>query len=108
MDDTLDFKRFGDSSVYVGRANGVAARKRFRVDRYDAENGEVTVVIPTDTYSLNSSFFLGLFGLSLKRFGSKERFLAHYKFDAPEHVMSTLESVLDTAYKSRGALVLEE
>jgi hypothetical protein len=107
MSDAVDFAKFG-GPVFVGRDNGLEARKRFKIFRYDGEPEQVTVRIPQDTYSVNSSFFLGLFGMSLKHFGSKERFLEHYKFDAPNHVMTTLESVLDTAFKSRGALSLSD
>jgi hypothetical protein len=105
MDDVLDFAKFG-GPVYVGRDNGIEARKRFKVHRYDTRGSQVTVRIPNETYSVNSSFFLGLFGDSFKRFGTKETFMAHYNFVAPPHVMNTLTSVLDTAFKSRGVLSL--
>ena len=107
MSEVLDFASFG-GPVFVGRDNGIEARKRFKIEKYDTEASQVIIKIDPNTYSVNSSFFLGLFGTSLKYFGSKESFLEHYRFDAPDHVMKTLYSVLETSFKSRGTLSLEE
>lgn len=34
-----------------------------------------------DGYNINSSFFLGLFGKSIRKAGSKEAFLLKFKFE---------------------------
>lgn len=107
MEEKLNFEKLG-GPVFVGRANGLAARKRAKIDKLDGWERTVEVIIPDDTYSVNSSFFLGMFGSSMIRFGSKEHFNAHYHFRAPERVLKNLWSVLDTVYKSRGAIALDE
>jgi hypothetical protein len=66
----------------------------------------VRVVIPEDTYAVNSSFFLGMFGPSLARLDSRERFFAHYRVEAPEHVIEAIKLVIDRALASRGKLAL--
>jgi hypothetical protein len=101
----IDFSRLG-GPVYVGRANGAQARQRLKIDALDAENGAVRVLIPDQTYAVNSSFFLGMFGPSLVRFDSREAFLSHYEFQGPEHVLETLKLVIDRALASRGKLAL--
>ena len=105
MAQPIDFSRLG-GPVYVGRANGAQARQRLKIDALDAEDGTVRVLIPDQTYAVNSSFFLGLFGPSLVRFDSREAFLNHYDFQAPEHVLETLKLVIDRALASRGKLAL--
>lgn len=103
MKQTIDFAAFG-GPVYVGRANGVNARRRVNGDKLDVAEEPVEVRIPEDAYSVNSSFFLGLFGPSLKHFGTREAFLDHYKFVAPEHVVTAIDSIMDRAISSRGRL----
>lgn len=105
MKNAIKFSELG-GPVYVGRANGVEARKRVKVDLLDDVDGQIQVQIPPETYAVNSSFFLGMFGPSISRFGSSEEFFEHYQFDCPEHILSTLRSAADRALVSRGTLAL--
>jgi hypothetical protein len=101
----IDFTTLG-GPVYVGRANGAQARQRLKIDALDAQKEPIRVLIPEQTYAVNSSFFLGMFGPSLARFDSRNAFFAHYDFRAPEHVLETLKLVVDRALASRGKLAL--
>jgi hypothetical protein len=102
---TIEFKDFG-GPVFVGRANGAAARRASDLDRLDEVDGEVRVVVPTDTYSVNSSFFLGMFGSSISHFGSVDLFFGHYTFECPAHILNSLRSAAARALSSRGTLAL--
>lgn len=54
------------SGLLSGRDAGLAARRRFNVDKLDASEMPIKVLIPDEVFSLNTSFFLGLFGDSVR------------------------------------------
>ena len=105
MKQIIDFARLG-GPVYVGRANGFQIRKKLNLDAWDRQSEPVRVVIPDQTYSVNSSYFLGMFGPSIVHFDSRAAFLEHYRFEAPDHVMEAITLVIDRALASRGNLAL--
>lgn len=102
----LDFASLG-GPVYVGRDRGERVRRELGIDNLDNGDGAVEVLIPDDTYSVNSSFFLGMFGESIVRFGSKEGFLDHYHFSAPQEIESEIHSFIDRALVEKGYLKLK-
>ena len=81
--DLNDARTSPESRVLSGRDRGVECRKKFNLDRLDASNERVVVTIPRDIYSMNTSFFLGLFGNSVRRFG-KDGFVSKYEFVCDE------------------------
>lgn len=99
----INLSKFG-GPVFVGRANGAAVRARLNLDALDTDGRPVEVSIPDGTYSVNSSFFLGMFGPSISHFGSREAFLSHYHFSAPEHVRTSLEELIERTLTSKGPL----
>ena len=101
----INLGKFG-GPVFVGRANGAAVRERLKLDSLDTSDEPVRVSIPEGTYSVNSSFFLGMFGPSISHFGSRDAFLVHYNFQAPEHVRNSLEDLIDRTLSSQGPLVV--
>jgi hypothetical protein len=103
---SMDFGRLG-GPVFVGRANGRKARERLQVDELDKQEDVVDVSIPENTYSINSSYFLGLFGPSVVAFGSRNAFFGHYRFHAPEVVRDSIERHVERALAERGILKLE-
>jgi len=70
---TIDLQKL-DGRVFVGRSNGQLARKYFKLDSCSEDNCSIEFVIPEDTISVNSSFFLGLFGTDVQRIGDFESF----------------------------------
>lgn len=79
---TLDLGAFRSkgTKVFAGRGRGRAVRKAVRLEQLDAEGASVRVVVPEDTYAVNTSFFLGLFGDSIRALGS-ELFRERYRFE---------------------------
>jgi hypothetical protein len=96
----IDFSKLG-GPVYAGCANGALARQRLKIDALDAEQDPVRVLIPEHTYTVNSSYFLALFGPSLKRFDSRAAFLRHYRFEGPRHVLELLTLFIDRGLTDR-------
>lgn len=89
-----------------GKARGESARKHFGLDRFDEDDEEVTVVFPDSLYAISSSFFLGLFSLSIKRLG-ETRFLRKYHFVADENIQRQIRHGIQRATMSRDSLVSE-
>jgi hypothetical protein len=82
-----------ESRVFSGRERGLAARQKFNLTRVDLEPGKVTILIPQDTYSMNMSFFLGMFGDSVRSLG-REGFNRKYRFESdPVHLQSIVEGI---------------
>jgi hypothetical protein len=96
----IDFKAFG-GPVYVGRANGAQARRKLKVDALDQGVDPVVVIIPGETYAVNSSFVLGLFGPSLSHFETRDAFLNHYLIQAPEYIQPAIAPPLSTLARER-------
>lgn len=76
----IDFSKY-QGPVYTGRPRGEQIRHELFLDDVDASDTLVEVKIPPGTYSLTSSFFLGLFGPSVLRAGSLQSFFEKYRFD---------------------------
>jgi hypothetical protein len=87
------------SGLLSGRDNGEAARNRFGVSKMDSGQDEITVVIPDEVFSMNTSFFLGLFGPSVRALG-EEGFRKKFKFRCDEQVhRPTIERGIENALK---------
>ncbi len=78
---SIDLSHFADkpTRVYAGRDWGKAARQQARLDELDGQDVVVEVRVPPDVYSVNSSFFLAMFGPSIRALG-EEAFRARYQF----------------------------
>ncbi|WP_143613280.1 hypothetical protein [Thiohalospira halophila] len=101
----IDLKNHG-GPVFAGRERGKKVREAVKLEDIDRdESKKVKVVIPDDTYSINSSFFLGLFGDSIRHAGSKDSFLRKFEFYAPGHFRPKIESYISRAlFERRGLL----
>lgn len=76
----IDFAKLG-GPTYIGRPNGESARKSIRLDELErTPDIEFDIDIPENTYNINSSFFLGLFGDSIRKAGSQEAFKKRFHF----------------------------
>ena len=87
------------SHLLSGRDRGISVRADERLDDRDREKGSVTVAVPEDIYSINTSFFLGLFGPSVRKLGSREAFLGHYKFVCTPLLLEDVERGIREALK---------
>ncbi len=87
------------SRVLSGRDRGVECRKMFNLAQLDSSReSAVLVKIPKDIYSMNTSFFLGLFGDSIRALG-REGFLSKYQFDCDELQRETVTGGIERALK---------
>ena len=95
MNSQLDLKSYRpyNSLSYSGRPQGELVRKELNLSKFDKEDGEVFLIIPSDTTSFNPSFFLGLLFDSFKKLGP-ERFDQKYHFK----ILAT-DDLLHTAIK---------
>lgn len=96
----IDFARF-EGPVYTGRERGALLRRDLNLDAVDAANAEVDVRIPANTYTISSSFFLGLFGPSVVKAGTKEAFYRRFHFDSPDFLKEVVDSYVLRALQSR-------
>ncbi len=87
-----------DSRVLSGRDRGIECRKQFALDRVDKGTDTVEVIIPPSIYSLNTSFFLGLFGDSVRKL-TKSKFLEKYHFEGDPVHLTTVQEGIDRALK---------
>jgi len=76
--------------VYSGRDRGVALRQRYKLDTEEDHADHVKVVIPESAYTVSSSFFLGLFGPSVRKCGSVDKFEQKFLFAAPSFLRPVL------------------
>lgn len=77
--EVIDFSKL-EGPVYTGRDRGEKLRELFKIDQLDSSDYAINVIIPDSTYSISSSFFLGLFGPSIIKSGSRDTFFKHYHF----------------------------
>lgn len=88
----IDLDEFRSPGVIVlsGRPKGVALRRRLGLDEKDLHAGPITIVVPEEIVSLNSSFFLGLFAESVTSLG-REGFQRKYLFECPPEIREDVE-----------------
>lgn len=97
----IDFVSLG-GPVYSGRPRGVAVREKYALDAVDKDATQVVdVTIPDDTYSMTSSFFLGLFGPSVVRAGSSEAFFRKFHFDAKPVLRTAFAGYVESALQAK-------
>lgn len=94
---TIDLKQYiQNKKVLSGRDNGVNLRKRLEIDKIENENDEIKIIIPQDVFALNSSYFLGWLGKSVRDLG-KENFEKKYLFECNEIVKLNIEDGINDA-----------
>jgi hypothetical protein len=76
----LDGHRTAGVRVFAGRDRGKKVRDSSRLDELERECDTICVVVPEDVFSINSSFFLGMFGPSIARLGEIE-FRRRFQFE---------------------------
>ena len=80
--------------VYAGRDWGREARQVARLDELDRMDVTVEVYVPLDVYSVNSSFFLAMFGPSIRALG-EESFRERYRFTGRDIRTTVEEGIYD-------------
>src|SRR5262245_4979689 len=95
---TLDDYRSRGGKVFAGRERGEKVRHAAQLSALDEQDVRVSVFVPDDVFSVNSSFFLGMFGESVRRLG-EEGFRAHYRFEGKD-ISDTVEDGIREALAS--------
>ena len=97
---SIDFATI-EGPVYTGRSRGERLREQLDLDALDKSAFVIKVKIPEATYSISSSFFLGLFGPSIIKYGSKDDFIKKYSFETSEFLISVIEKHIARALQER-------
>lgn len=71
------FKR-SEEKIFTDRDKGIEAREELKLDILEETNDIINVLLPTDIWTINPSFFGGLFEQSIKKY--HEKFWDKYKF----------------------------
>lgn len=86
---TIDLSQ-EDGPVWVGLDRGLAVRERLELNHREDRVDHIDVLIPMSVYAVSSSFFQGLFGPSVRKCGSIDRFEAKFRFSAPDDLQQVL------------------
>lgn len=100
----VDFSKLG-GPLYSGRSRGEAARKSLNLDQKDKEEIFIEVKIPESTYSITSSFFLGIFGKSIRSCGDVDKFFSKFSFNAPDRMIEKFISYTKRALREKTPLI---
>jgi hypothetical protein len=92
-----------EAKVFSGRQRGKHWRRVFGLDHLDRQPGTIVVKIPRDVFSVNMSFFLGLFGESVRGL-TREGFEAKYQFDCDPVLLPSIRQGVERALKESSAL----
>lgn len=93
-----------DAKVFSGRERGKYWRQQFRLDEVDKAESHVVVLVPDDILSINLSFFLSLFGESVRYLGPDE-FRRKYEFSCDPSLQPLIEQGIEQALKRSNVLL---
>jgi len=101
---TIDLKNYSTpGAIFLsGRPKGEGIRNEIGLDRVDTSE-TVIVEIPDSIISLNSSFFLGLFGPSVRKLGPEE-FRRRFSFNGPAAIYRDIDDGVRQALKDSNPL----
>jgi hypothetical protein len=97
----IDLKNF-EGRVLSGRNRGQLARQKFSLEEFDQDPDiQVDVKVPDSIRIITSSFFLGLFGPSILRLGSKDAFKQKFHIQATSGIEQDADRYIDLALQRR-------
>lgn len=76
--------------VLSGKDRGIQARKDFNLDELDKASDDLSVLLSSDLDAITPSFVLGMFGASVKAFGSVDAFFHKYHFEVKPHLIAQI------------------
>ena len=91
---TIDFGQLGAPS-FIGRDRGERARMKLNLAVEEQRCEKITVIVPEYVFTVSSSYFLGLFGESIKAAGSSDRFFQKFDFQCPDFLMHDFEKYVE-------------
>ena len=102
MNHQIDFNKFriNKSRILSGRESAEKLRLLLKLDHGDLESKTTYhIIVPSDIYSLNTSYFLGLFGDSVRASGNRSKFLAKFKFECSKEIMEDVVYGIEQSLK---------
>ena len=90
--------------ILSGRDKGEALREKLSLDSLEDSEEMIEIVIPEAIVSFNSSYFLGLFTPSIKKYKTKEGFFEKYNFTCDKYIMQDINDGIDEALKKTNSL----
>jgi hypothetical protein len=103
--DLGQFRTDESAKVFAGRKRGAFCRTKLGLEEFDKSGKTIIISIPLDIYSMNSAFFLNLFGKSIRVLG-EERFLGKYNFEGPSEVLAEIPNYIKMALKDPNASLI--
>lgn len=100
----LQDKISNGSIILSGRDKGEVLREKLNLDQLEQDDDEVIIIVPESIVSFNSSYFLGLFTPSIKKYKSREKFLEKYKFECDEYIDKDIEDGITEALKKNNLI----
>lgn len=88
-----------------GRDLGFRQRKHHKLDELEDTNDVIEINIANNIIFLSSSFFLGMFGDSVRKCGSKEKFKEKFIFKSNGQLESNIEDGINDALKNINPLI---
>ena len=89
-------KKMKDMLVLSGRELGYQIRTNMNLDKVDKDDKKYKIIFPKNIISISTSFFLALFGESVRKCGNKEEFLNKYNFDCNKNMMLNInDGIID-------------
>jgi hypothetical protein len=95
--------RSENSRVFSGRDRGKSVRAQLGLDEFDKNEEVAEFTFPVDILSINNSFFIGMFGLSVKNLG-RVRFIQKYKFFGDEVLLENIEEGIERSLRVRSVI----
>ena len=93
---TLSLKADKKTKNLSGLTLGKKFREKFELDKYDETEDIIFIDISTKIFSINYQFFLGLFGDSLKKLGTR-KFNLKYQFITGINLKTKISKFIEQA-----------
>ena len=100
----IDLSKMG-GPLFSGRDKGHLNRQKFDLDSIDTSDKQIDVIIPDNTYSITSSFFMGLFGNSIRELGDRDQFFRKYRFRMPDKFKEKIEIYTERALREKTPVI---
>jgi len=96
----INLENFDEKAMQIlaGREKGAEIRNRLGLDKIDKNQEHVEITIPENLYSINSSYFLGLFGPSVRSLG-EAGFKENYTFTGDDIFKDNIDDGISRAIK---------
>lgn len=104
--ENYDKNKMKNLIVLSGRELGDSIRKRLKFDELDVDDVKYEIIFPKNIISISTSFFLALFGESVRKCGSKEKFEEKYSFNVNSSLKSNINDGITDALNNVDGLSL--